>query len=148
MNPPQPIAKFRVFAHASPRKYSTLYFIVKVFATKKEMHSYMRSEGREVDRKDDAYTYNYEVLRVRPGEPNRKRPIMGEIVLNKKKCRAGLLSHECFHATMSYLRRIEFDFARLGFKDGDARMNIEERAAYVQGEFMRQVVVGLNERGL
>lgn len=137
--PPVPVARFRVYAWRS-----SLYYVVNVWATKKDLHANRRA--MDLPRVDcAAHVAAYDVIRYYgKGDPRRprKRPILGEINLWKRRLGAGVLSHECFHATMSLLRRIKYDFRSLERESVNGE-ELEEIAAMIQGEFVRNITIRL-----
>lgn len=57
-----------------------------------------------------------------------------------------IVTHELFHATMAYGRRIRFDFRRL---DADDSVNDdEERLTYAHGDLCRQFMMRATDLGL
>jgi hypothetical protein len=150
----RPLFTFRIYAHHYGRKrnLSTLFFRVKVFPSFEEMQEYLKVEYDNVDTSDtaDAFTLSRGIYRVyRDQRKTRKLPEIGEMIFHQSKMSSGTISHECFHATMAYLRRVKFDFSKLEKKnEDDDVITSEERAAYIQGVFVQQIVSHLIDRGL
>lgn len=137
----KPLARFRVYGWKS-----SLYFLVFVWPTREAMLAYERRTNKYVQDDHDAHVQPIDRVRVYKDRPSRLMPYLGEIHLHKAKLGAGLISHECFHATTALLRRKRFDFSHLN--ESTFSMEREEQAAHTQGEFARQITVQLIKRKL
>lgn len=135
----EPLKRFRIYGYNS-----SLYFIVNIWKTKKDLIKNRKRNGLKGS--CDAHVLSYEILDVNKEGKSRKRPIVGEINFYKSRLGAGIVSHECLHATVSILKRMKFNFSRL---EEDIWENpSEEIVARVQGEFTRQITVRLIESGI
>lgn len=83
---------------------------------------------------------------VEPGGRSRKDPCIAEVNLARRYCTMEIVTHELFHATMAWGRRVAFPFTRFGAEDSVT--DEEEQAAYVHGELCRAFVVRAEEAGL
>lgn len=136
---------FRIY----PEPGRTLYVRVNVHPTKKAMREYWRASnvrfnggtwGRRL-----AYCTPWHVLMVKHGRCQRNACI-AEVNLYRARLTMEIVTHELFHATMEWGRRVRFPFSRLG--DDDQVNQQEERAAYAHGELCRQFMVRANAAGL
>ncbi len=74
------------------------------------------------------------------------RPMFAEVNLYRAALTMRIVTHELFHATIQYGRRIGFDFSRL---DANDSINAEEeRLTYAHGELCRQFMVRATTLGL
>jgi hypothetical protein len=143
--PPRPLARFRVYVWNS-----SLYFLVIVWPTKREMLD-ERVRLCLPRASCDAHVFSYDAWTCRKGKPDRKRPIVGEIHFHKQALGSEAISHECFHATLSALCRQKCDFSRLNDQRTNSRTmalkdDLEETAATMCGRLVRDVVNGLYDR--
>lgn len=139
----KPIARFRVYAWKS-----SLYFMVHVWRTKKEMLDNRVALGLPRLRDCDAHVFSYDAFSVQKGRRDRKLPIVGEIHFYKSCLGTEAITHESFHATASLLRRLKFDFSGLNNEGLTATMRSksmdkEEVVAEVQGRLARAIVTKL-----
>jgi hypothetical protein len=139
----KPIARFRVYAWKS-----SLYFMVHIWRTKKDMLDNRVSLGLPRLRDCDAHVFSYDVFRCRKGQRDRKLPIVGDIHFYKSCLGTEAITHESFHATASLLRRLKFDFTGLNNEGVASTMrnkliDKEEVVAKVQGKLAREIVTKL-----
>jgi hypothetical protein len=130
--PPVPVARFRVYAHKS-----TLYYIVQVWATKKDMHANRAANG--LPRTEcDAHTYSFDEWTKKGG---RKTPLVGEMNFYARGLFMEGIAHESTHAIASILRRLRFDFSPMNDDDAKPKRGIssEELVALLIGRFAAQL---------
>src|SRR5688572_4342407 len=98
-----------------------------------ERHHYKYSKWVEGNCETwEQYTY-------RKGKYRRRSPCVAEINLWRGRLGIEVTTHEFFHATMAWGRRVGFDFTRL--QEGSMySMKAEERITYVHGRLCRQFV--------
>lgn len=139
----KPLARFRVYAWKS-----SLYFMVHIWATKRDMLDNRVRLGLPRLRDCDAHVFSYDVFRESKGKRWRKLPIVGEIHFYKSRLGTEAITHESFHATASLLRRLKFDFTDLNNEGLTATMRSksmdkEEVVAHIQGRLARAIVTKL-----
>lgn len=132
---------FRIY----PEK-GTRYALVTVWPTKRAMQNAMRRGGSRPGRHTQAFCTGVEVIQIRKGRPQRKLGIFAEVNFHRNRLGMEVITHELFHATIAYGRRIKFDWSRLG--DDDAVNKDEERLTYVHGVLCREFVVRAQAAGL
>lgn len=138
--PPEPLARFRVYAHKS-----CLYYVVQVWATKKDMHANRAANG--LPRTEcDAHTYSFDEWTKKGG---RKRPIVGEINFHARALFIEAITHETTHAVASILRRLRFDFSPMNDDPKPKRgVTAEEVVAILNGRFAAQLFFKLRKHKL
>lgn len=147
---PQPVVRFRVYAAYGNKGRSSLYFMVYVWATKKDMLDNRPVLGL-VRGSCDAHTFSYDQYADKTRK--RKLPIVGEIHFHKRKVCADagieVVTHETFHAVASLFRRLRMDFEKLSY-EGIQRPQTdnEEVIAEVQGKMARQIMTKFHALGL
>lgn len=121
----------------------SLFARVVVHRTKKAMREHWRRELQEVAglagpwAKRIGYCREVQRWMVTP-TTSRRDPCFAEVHLYASRCGTEVVTHEMFHATAAWGRRVRFDFKRLG--DADSVNDDEERMAYVHGWLCRQFV--------
>jgi hypothetical protein len=86
------------------------------------------------------------VWEVRPGHPLRRDPCVAEVNLARGWLGTAIVTHEMYHATTEWGRRIGLDFSRLDA--ADSVNQDEERLADIHGELCRQFVDRAHAAGL
>lgn len=140
----KPVVRFRLYPEAS----NGLYVLVNVWPTAAAMRRYAKTSGSQesAGRGVHGYCAGYRVVRVRPGRPHRTEPVVGEVNLHARRLGMEVVTHELFHATMQWARRIRFDFTQLGAED--AVNEDEERLTYAHGRLCRAFVTRATQAGL
>lgn len=133
--PFKPLVRFRVY----PWKCS-LYYLVMVWRTQKEMLDYRVSMSLPRLRDCQAHVLSYDLLRN-----GKKMPILGEIHFHRRRLGTEVITHETFHATAALMRRLKFDFASLSENTFNSKTmrdegDREELVALVQGKLARTIV--------
>lgn len=132
-------AVFRLF----PEDGSTLFVRAVVHPTKRAMCEHWRAaggpsfNGGSWDRRI-AYCTEWMRWVVHPHGRVRRDPCVAEAHFYRARLGTEIVTHELFHATMAWGRRIGFDWLRLGADD--AVNDDEERLSYVHGALCRQFV--------
>ena len=142
---PKPIARFRVYAWNS-----SLYFMVYVWATKKEMLDNRPKLGLARG-SCDAHTFSYDEYTDKTRK--RKKPIVGEIHFHKRKVHADAgieaVTHETLHAVTSLFRRLNMDFQTLSLEGTERpKEDNEEVIADVQGKMARAIMLKFHKLNL
>jgi hypothetical protein len=146
----KPIARFRVYVAYGRNGQSSLYFMVYVWATKKEMLDNRPRLG--LSRSScDAHTFSYDEYADKTRK--RKNPIVGEIHFHKRKVSADAgieaVTHETFHAVASLFRRLRMDFSKLTYEGmSRPKTDNEEVIAEVQGKMARAIMTKFHKLGL
>lgn len=131
-----PLKKFRVYLDNS-----SLYFLVHIWRTKKELVGYRKQQKLKRNYDVTAFTYSYDLLKInRKTKQARKLPIVGELHFHKSRLGTEVIIHETSHAINSTLRRLKFNFEKLNKEpDNDS----EELMAYLLGKFSSNLVYKL-----
>lgn len=133
--------KFRVHV-----RYTTLYYLVRVWDNKKDFIDYRcEQDDKESDKDCEAYVDPYDVYKVgkkKKGKSQavRKLPILGEINFHKDRLGSEVISHESVHAIIHYMRRRNKSFSALDENKSGKYMEFEEDFAYTVGRFNRDLV--------
>lgn len=135
---------FRIY----PEEGSTLFVRVLVHITKKAM----REHWRTTDARFNGGTWSRRLAyctEVQHWTVTRRRvrrdPCVAEVHFFRARLGSQVVTHELFHATMAYARRVGFRFQRLG---EEAVNQDEERLAYAHGDMCRAFVDRAHEAGL
>lgn len=143
MRPPH---RFRLY----PERKGSLYVVVNVWATQKEMLEYADEDDARVGGESThGFCGGIEIIDIQRGRPERKQPVFAEVNLYRGRMGMDVITHEFFHATMAWGRRVRFNWQSLG-DDEKAVTPDEERITYVHGrlcaEFSRRAIAaGLYE---
>lgn len=86
------------------------------------------------------------VWRVKRGSPIRRHPCVAEVNFFRRRLGTEIITHEFFHATIAWGRRIRFNWQRFG--DDDSVNQDEERLTYVHGRLVRMFVDRAHAAGL
>ena len=126
--------RFRLYPE-SPRG---LYVLVTVHPTKQAMRAHARRNREDKETQSGrtaAYIACWKTIVFRPGKPTRTKPIFAEVNFHRGRLGMEVVTHELFHATIQWGRRIGFHFGRL---DADDSINDdEERLTYAHGSLCR-----------
>jgi hypothetical protein len=132
-----PRARFRLYPEA-PRG---LYVAVNVWPTAATMRKYAAKTGDASAaraRRLGGYCACYRIVSYKAGRPQRTKMLVAEVNLYVARIGTEVITHEMFHATMQWGRRIGFDFPRL---DADDSVNDdEERLTYAHSTLCRDFV--------
>lgn len=126
---------FRVYCDRHRKKW----YVVRIFAAKKEMYAWNKEDGYENRDKKDRYlglTRAHEVWTIYPKRSKKKDKKSGEIgsisfVVDHTT--SGIVSHECTHAALYWFLCTHKKLEKLNNPDYD------EKFAWVQGNLVRQV---------
>jgi hypothetical protein len=138
----KPLATFRLY----PERRGGLFVRVNVWRTRAELLERERwIDGKPLTRlrrrhgRSEAHGLCSSLtVQKYTGTRWRTLPIFAEVNLYRERLGMEVVTHELFHATAAWGRRVRFDFARL---DADDSVNAaEERMAYVHGALCRQFV--------
>ena len=141
----QPL-RFRVYPTATSRLF------VRVVVYDSETTMLAASDGERLAPKPaeavedvpTATTREWIAWRVDANGHRRRDPCVAEIHLVADRSGMRVVSHEAFHATLAWGRRIRFDWKRLGQEDG---VLAEEALAYLHGDICRIIVDRLYQAG-
>lgn len=128
---------FRLYPESGRR-----YVRVHVHPTKAAMREYWRTSearfngGTWAGRV--AYCTDVRKWFITADGRSRRDPCVAEVNLFASRLGTAVVTHEFFHATVAWGRRIGLDFTRLDAED--SVNHDEERLAYVHGELCRQFV--------
>ena len=134
--------RFRIYAG---RKPSGFYAVCQVWPTFRAFDRNGRSKRHRCGPKTMATCTEVTVLNFDQGA-QRTKPIFAELNFVRGHLTMEIVTHELFHATMAWGRRIGFDWARLGADD--CVNQDEERITYVHGWLCRQFVARATTLGL
>lgn len=137
MRPPH---RFRLYV-------GTLYVVVNVWETRSEMLKYAEEDDARVGPRTQALCGGIEIIDIEPGKPARKQPVFAEVNFYRGRLTTEVLTHEFFHATMAWGRRVRFNFRALA-DDDHAVTPEEERISYVHGRLCRDFVARATRAGL
>lgn len=129
----RPSHRFRLYP-----ELGSLYVVVNVWATRAEMLRYSDEGDAKVGPKTDATCAGIEVIDFKRGHHARKQPVFAEVNFYRGRLSIEVITHEFFHATMAWGRRVRFKWHRLG--DDDSVNADEERITYVHGRLCRAFV--------
>ena len=134
----KPIARFRLYPEA-PRG---LYVLVNVWPNKDALveNCLCAEKSDHEGCCTEVYVTDYGKARART------KPICAVVNLHRDLLTMGVVTHELFHATMAWGRRIGFNFSRLGADD--AVNDDEERLTYAHSELCRKFMVRAIGAGL
>jgi hypothetical protein len=137
MRPPH---RFRLF----PESQSVLFVVVNVWATQADMLKYAGEDDARVGGESThGFCGGIEIIDFKRGKPARKQPVFAEVNLYRSRLGMNVITHEFFHATMAWGRRVRFQWSQLG-DDDKAVTKDEERMSYVHGrlcaEFTRRAI--------
>lgn len=141
--------RFRLY----PEPARSLYAAVIVWPTKTAMRRAVSAYARQLGqspaqhRNTGGYCAGFKVRQYPKGKRMRTLPIFAEVHLFAGDGLAmRIITHELFHATAEFGRRIRFDFRRLDAED--SVNDDEERLAYAHSELCRQFMIRANALGL
>lgn len=125
--------KFRIYPEDK-----SLYFLIHIYDTKKDLQAKIKkfSQGK-LDKRTRARVSPFDVVKVKANGVSRKQPILGMVLFWKDDIGTNVITHEFFHATSTYARRVGLDFE----KD-------EERLATVHGQMCAKFVKKCYDKGV
>lgn len=133
----KPVARLRVYP-----ENKSLYYVVNVWPTRKAMYEHCRTALRFTGR----FLGLCSTTRWRQG--GRTLPLMGEVNLFRGELGTSVITHEFFHATLGWARRVGIDMNAVQAVGAAAEHPSnpdpkhvaadEERLAYAHGEMCRQ----------
>lgn len=133
------IAKFRLY----PEAPHGLYVLVTVWPSREELHANCSCIEKG---EHEGCCSGLTITSFPEGGPPRTAALCAEVHLWWEKLTMQVITHELFHATMAWARRIRFRWQRLG--DDDAVNDEEERLAYAHGRLCRDLVLRATAAGL
>ena len=138
----RPAYRFRLYPEGS------LYVVVNVWDSRADLLKYSDEDDTQIsNRRGIQGTANaIEIIDIRRGRPARKKPIFAEVNLYRGMLGTEVITHEFFHATMAWGRRVGFAWQRLG--DDNSVTPDEERITYVHGRLCRDFVARATAAGL
>jgi hypothetical protein len=136
-----------------PERHSALYCRVTVWPTKKAMREYLNERYRSASRsghfgrRTEGACSITETRTYQKGRPTILDREFAEVNLWRGKLGIEIVTHELFHATMAWGKRVKFPFARLGTTELGQKDH--ERITYAHGEMCRQFTArGLRPGGV
>jgi hypothetical protein len=127
--------KWRVYA--DPRDGHGMYVQVRIFATKREMLTALRAEGKiagdRYSNKTQGVMQPFKRQKVRAGGQVRTSPIVGVVNLYHGRLCAEVVVHEFAHAAFAWA-------ARKRMTGGLHRMAVEEAFCYALGRMVARFV--------
>lgn len=131
------VVRFRLY----PESRRGLYVAVHVWPTAKAMR---RKYGGRREVRVDGYCSPYVRQRVDASGRWRTMPVVADVHFHRKRLSMEVVTHELFHATLAWARRVRFDFSRLS--DGANPINAdEERLTYAHGRLCRAFMNRAND---
>lgn len=139
--------RFRLY----PERRRGLYVLVFVWPSAKAMRAHAKRTGDPASGKRTVHGYcSHYIIRSYKTGRCRTHPLFSEVHLYRQALTMRIVTHELFHATVGWGRRVGFDFSRL---DAEDSVNApEERIAHVHdtlcSDFMRRATaLGLYKDG-
>jgi hypothetical protein len=126
--------RFRLY----PESRRGLYLAVFVWPTRASMQ---RRWGPHPPR-TDGFCHPF-IVQQFVGGRWRTRPVVAEVHFHRARLSMEVVTHELFHATIAWARRIRFDFARLNAED--SINEDEERLTYAHGRLCREFMNRAND---
>lgn len=134
-----PVARFRLY----PEAPCGLYVLVTVWPSRDLLHQNCSCVGNGAH---EGCCSGVTIEQYGEGGYERTLPLCAEVHLHTDAIGTGVLTHELFHATMAWGRRIGFDWSRLGADD--SVNDDEERLAYAHGKLCHDFVARAIRAGL
>lgn len=147
--------RFRLYPRRdfrSPSGKGRLYLVVQVWPCLRDMRAYMRvtypNSGSH--RRTLGMCSSFKVVNYPKGKPARTRPIFAEVNLCAANLTQRIVTHELFHATLAYARRLGLDIGETFRDDWDNRSvsDIEEQLCDAHGNLCNDFVVRAQKLGL
>jgi len=143
---------FKIYPDKKNRK---LYFMVTVWDSKKKMYEFYDSieeRFKECDSIDkNKYEHNFVGMsfpyRLYIKKTMKMRQEIGQILLCKGNLSSEILSHECTHAALHYIRVLKEEYKENNIYDNPLEIEYEEVLCYVQGDMTQQLVNKLYKEG-
>jgi hypothetical protein len=113
---------------------------VWVFNTEEEMYEGQKllvRQGRSLPVRKDFAACFVDWQLTQPGTGKR---VMGFLLCNKQNLQPGVISHECTHAALTWLRKSRYNHHRLWSRD-----NVSEALCTVQGNLYGQLTERLEK---
>lgn len=123
-----------------PVKKSSLFVRVLVFEHRRTMLRFAKEERVVGMESAGAWCQETHVIAIRKGKPDRRRPVVACVVLDKAKMGIGVVAHELFHATSCWARRVGIRW-ECGKEDGVGTFppnHPEERLAMIHYHLVTQ----------
>lgn len=139
-----PLVRFRLY----PEARRGLYVAVNVWETAAAMRRYARRTGDQKSARRNCHGYCacYRIVRFRARGPQRTLPVCAEVNLYAGRLTMEVVTHELFHATVQWGRRIGFDFSRLD--SHDSINEDEERLTYAHSTMCKAFMIRACDAGL
>jgi hypothetical protein len=141
--PPKPVFEFKV----SPAQHGKLYYVVRVFKSVDQMRAFLDTDDatRGTWSETGAVCRSWRTVNVERGGRTTLNPELGDICFHLGGSQIGVISHECLHATLFYLRRrkLWFDPDVLDpeqLLQDESICGVEEYACHILGNLVGQVV--------
>lgn len=152
--------RFRGFGEHSPIRFrlypepnSSLHLIVQVWPALEPMRKYMSETypGSGSHEKTLGMCSSFKVIAYRKGKRPRTRPIFGELNLCVANLSMRVVTHEIFHATLAYARRVGIALGDATNDDaapGTFVCDVEERLCEIHGDLCANFVDRATALGL
>lgn len=131
------ITKFRIYI---PKTIHRNYYEIFVFKTYKDMYEYYKNTGGYQDTDFAAICRDMDIYKG-----NIPKSKIGEILITKKGCKMGIITHECGHMAFQVIRR---HMKESMWTTKDHKWEGEEFYCYFLGEFSRKFVNSLYKYGI
>jgi hypothetical protein len=143
---PAPVLAFRAY----PNGKSGLYFWVRIFRTRGEMHAYLRAHKIAAEDNLAGICCGWTKVRRRNGKTIYVSPEMGMICLCMERMGVAVVSHECTHAMFRYIDRKRIDLRKYTQTERENHMASrgEERACLALDELCHQIYDQFYRAGL
>ena len=140
------IAQFKIY----PTTTRSLYYVVRVFRTKKKMVEYGRATGISISRRTTAQCSTYVRQHVCGNGKMTTLKEIGALSFYRRKVGMSIVTHECCHAAMFWLKKVmRRDTIIIDEKlNGKTVTGDEEKICEVVGHLSRQVAVALWDNGV
>lgn len=130
---PTGVHVFRLYPES---KRSGLYVRALVFPTRRLAAIY--SDSFKEDPEQIAVCISYKTVKFYKHGGSRVRPIVADVIFHRERMGMEVITHELFHATMAWARRVRFPFGMLNDGSFDRfAMEHEEILALTHGRFCR-----------
>jgi hypothetical protein len=121
-----------------PERRRGLYVLIQVWPTKRDLVRYSRESNHRIGRDGIALCNQLTIINYGRARRPRMLPIFAEVNFWRKRIGMEVITHELFHATLAWARRIKFPWDRLHAEDS---VNAEEeRLTHVHGRLCSQLV--------
>lgn len=133
----KPIIMFRIYGWKS-----SLYFRVYIWKHLKDVRREYNKNKNNKETSNGVMAFVRPISRYRIYENDKHKitPLVGEIHLQLKNLKTGVITHESVHAAIALLKRLSFKFVKIDEIEYSKHINAEELFCYTVDCFARQIV--------